>query len=146
MNEEGASAHPEIVRVKGTIHNPKAPLHYMKIKPVDHLIKISRGKVTLAQTRRALRLLEVGFDMYDPVLYVPRDDVLIELKPIADKTTFCPLKGHASYFTLGHSDADNGGYMAWTYSEPLDIAEILKGHIAFDASKIRVEEIGPESQ
>jgi len=146
MNQAEEIQHPEIVRVKGTIHNPKAPLHYMKIKPVDHLIKISRGNVILAQTRRALRMLEVGFDMYDPVLYVPQNDVLVELKPIADKTTFCPLKGHANYFTLENTDIDKDDYMAWAYSDPLDIAAILSDHIAFDSAQVRVEEIGSNSE
>ena len=56
------------------------------------------------------------------------------LEPVSGKSTHCPLKGDASYFTL------NGEEIAWTYDRPFEWSEQLRGHIAFYANKVAIEE------
>ena len=123
-----------------TIHNPAEPRHFMRIKPVKGRVRILFDDHVLAESNQALRLLEVGRDIYDPVFYLPMTDIQVELisRP---KQTFCPLKGHASYFDLVLEQGDvQAAEIAWSYQDSLDIAEPIKDKIAFDASQVIVEE------
>lgn len=135
-NEEAISM------VKDRIINPSEPRHYMRLKSAGSLVRIWKGGDLLAQTENAIRLLEVGRDLYDPILYVPLTDLKYALVPVAGKKTHCPLKGDASYFALSPADAENDAVIAWTYAEPFDFASELAGHVAFYGSKVRIEEIG----
>ena len=51
------------------------------------------------------------------------------LKP-NDKTTFCPWKGTANYYTLSVAGAENPD-AAWYYANPKDAAKEIAGQIAF---------------
>ena len=117
-----------------TIHNPAEPRHFMRIKPIAGRITIRRCEEVLATSDRALRLLEVGKDVYDPTIYLPHEDVNAALTQ-TDKSTHCPLKGDAVYF-----DAAGVTEIAWAYPDPLDIAPDLKGRVAFYASKVSITE------
>ncbi len=134
--------HPEITRVKGAIHNPDEARHYMKLKPVARTVRIKRGDLVLAETTCALRLLEVGFDLYDPVFYILVEDVIADLALVPEKSTHCPLKGDASYYATSAAEAKRGEFVGWAYSKPFDFASVLTGYVAFDASKVRIEELG----
>lgn len=62
--------------------------------------------------------------------YFPRDSVNdTYLKP-SDKTTFCPWKGTANYFSLSVDGAENTD-AAWYYAEPEKAASEIKGRVAF---------------
>ncbi len=37
---------------------------------------------------------------YEPVLYIPREDVDMEQLQRSDSTTYCPYKGDASYYDI----------------------------------------------
>ena len=135
------SAHPDITLVRDSIHNPNEPRHYMKLKPIAKRVRLSRGGTELASTDRALRMIEVGKDLYDPAIYVPLEDIRVDLAG-SDTHTVCPLKGEASYFSLPAS-GDTAGIkdIAWTYPAPYDFASVLKGYVSFYADKVTVEEI-----
>ena len=51
------------------------------------------------------------------------------LKP-SDKTTFCPWKGTANYYTLVVGDSENTD-AAWYYEKPKDAAKEIAGRVAF---------------
>jgi len=62
--------------------------------------------------------------------YFPKSALKSELFSPSDTTTFCPLKGHASYFTVtvdGQSNED----AAWSYLEPYEAASQIRDHVAF---------------
>jgi uncharacterized protein (DUF427 family) len=122
-----------------TIHNPGNDAHFMRIKPVAATVRVTRGGTVLAESAEALRVMETGSDVYDPVIYIPETDVGGALEAVSGKSTHCPLKGDASYFTL------SGEEIAWTYDHPLDRSAELKGHIAFYPDKVTIEEKGPEA-
>jgi len=134
--------HAEFTLVKDAIHNPAEPRHFMKLKPVNRAVRISCGDVVLAKSTRAVKLLEVGRDLYDPVIYLPVSDLVADLAPIEGKTTHCPLKGDAAYFAICEPAAAKGDYVAWAYPDPFDFAAVLSDLIAFDAAKVRIELIG----
>ena len=51
------------------------------------------------------------------------------LKP-SDKTTGCPWKGTANYYTLDVNGAENLD-AAWYYAKPKDAAKQIEGRVAF---------------
>lgn len=48
----------------------------------------------------------------------------------SDKTTYCPWKGTANYYSLHVNGADNPN-AAWYYAEPKDAASHIKDRVAF---------------
>lgn len=137
------TAHEQVTLAPETIHNPNDARHFMRIKPVQGRVRIYRAGRLLAESPRALRVLEVGYDFYDPVIYLPREDVVVNLAPV-DKRTRCPLKGEASYFDLPAADgAAEVAKIAWSYEDVFDYAVALKNRIAFDANQVVIEEHPP---
>lgn len=133
-------AHATITLATGTIHNPAEPRHYMRIKPAKSHVRVMQGGRTLAETDRALRVIEVSRDLYDPVLYIPRADVSEALEIVPDKTSHCPLKGDASYLAIAGEEP-----IAWTYDRAFDFAAELKDHVAFYADRVTLEERGSKA-
>ena len=64
-----------------------------------------------------------------PQVYVPRSDVREDLLEESAHTTHCPFKGDAAYWSVRVGDhlAQDA---VWSYPEPLEGAEWLKGHVA----------------
>lgn len=117
------------------IRNPANPAHMMVIREVPRRIRIYAGDRLLADSSSALRVIEFGKSVYDPVIYVPEAD----LEPIfetLDKSTHCPIKGDASYISLGEEE------IGWVYRNPIDFAQRLAGHYAFWPDKVSVLEGG----
>ena len=119
--------------VEGAMRNPDNLNHFMVAKPVERRVRVFLGDKMLAETSKALRLVEIGKAAYDPLLYIPMADVILPLEPM-DKTTHCPLKGDANYFSF------EGNEISWSYLEPFEFSKAIKGHHAFWPSKVRIEE------
>src|SRR4029077_3668859 len=67
-----------------------------RVEPVDRRVRIVLGGETIAESDRALRVLETASP---PTIYIPREDVredfLIDAEE--DVHTYCEWKGTASY-------------------------------------------------
>ncbi len=114
----------------------------MRIKPIQSRVRIRLGDTVLADTSKAVRLLEVGKDFYDPMIYIPPQDVAVALEPVADRTSHCPLKGEASYLSFaGWTPLHAKDYLAWSYADPFGFASELAGLIAFNPAHVATEEI-----
>jgi len=125
---------PEVTYAGGddVIRNPANPNHFMSIQPVGSLVEIFVVDELIASTSNAAWVLEVGRSMYPPRLYVPKEDVKQTLLK-TDKSTHCPLKGDASYFTY------LGKEIAWAYEDHLDFAQDLADLVAFIPDVTRIE-------
>ncbi|WP_346891832.1 DUF427 domain-containing protein [uncultured Roseibium sp.] len=115
------------------IRNPGNPDHLMVLKPVKRRVRIYAGDTLLADSTRALRVIEVGKSVYDPVVYIPGDDLVANFDRLA-KSTHCPLKGDASY--VAHNEEELG----WAYKNPIEPASAIKGFFAFWPHKTRLVE------
>jgi uncharacterized protein (DUF427 family) len=62
--------------------------------------------------------------------YFPRDAVDAAVLRDSDKRTWCPWKGHASYFTLEVGGERNDA-AAWYYADPKPKAEMIRDRVAF---------------
>ena len=81
---------------------------------------------TVVDSRHAKLLHEAGLL---PVLYFPADEVRTDLFRKSEKTSKCPWKGKASYWSIdveGHTAED----AVWEYREPNEDAPPIKGYFA----------------
>ena len=118
----------------------------MKLPGPDHPIDIAynpkRVQVLcqghlIADTRGALSLTEAT---YKPVAYIPREDVQMAVLARTDRSTHCPYKGDASYYTI-----DRDGVIAenavWSYEAPYPAMEAIRGMLAFYPNQVEIIEI-----
>ena len=107
----------------------KHPEHRITTRPAGVRVQVSvRGEV-IADTRDALELREAS---YPVVYYVPRKDVKMERLARTAHTTYCPFKGHASYFSLAGGPEN----AVWSYEQPYDEVSVIKDHLAFYPDKV----------
>ena len=62
--------------------------------------------------------------------YFPRDSIQAEFFTPTERTSVCPWKGTATYFTLEVNGETNEN-AAWTYPTPKDAAAQIRDHVAF---------------
>src|SRR5918998_4210944 len=87
-----------------------AGMHRITTRPSQVRVRVESGGDVLAESNRAVELHETGLPVR---YYLPRDDVRTDLLTPSDKTSHCPFKGDATYFSApGVKDA------FWVYEAP----------------------------
>jgi len=89
----------------------------------------------IADSANALVLREGD---YPPVVYFPREDVEMLVLRKTDKTSRCPYKGEASYYTI-YRDRQIIENAAWSYEDPIEGAELIRGRIAFYPEHVDIQ-------
>jgi uncharacterized protein (DUF427 family) len=120
---------------------PQLAAKPIKLPGPDHPISIERnssrvivsvaGRV-IADTREALTLYEAH---YPAVQYIPRKDVDMTLLARTERSTYCPYKGDASYFSIpvgGERSVD----AVWSYETPYAAVAGIKDHLAFYPDRV----------
>jgi uncharacterized protein (DUF427 family) len=86
---------------------------------------VELGGVVVADTRRALRVLETS---HPPVYYLPQEDFAEAALEPAEGSSWCEFKGTARYLdVVGGRRAPQA---AWTYPNPARGYEALAGRVA----------------
>ncbi|HWF72284.1 MAG TPA: DUF427 domain-containing protein [Solirubrobacteraceae bacterium] len=114
--------------------HPRDPYHRIDVLPSSRHVRILRKGNLLAESGRAIVLFETGLP---PRWYLPREDVVAELRP-SERETGCPYKGVATYFSVvvdGRVIED----VIWTYVEPRPEAMAIEGLLAFYDERVDVE-------
>ena len=103
-----------------------------RLEPSARHIRVIFGGVTLADTRRAMRVLETS---HPPVYYIPPADIRMEYLAPTRHATFCEWKGAASYYTVtvGERVEPNA---AWYYPRPTAPFAEIAGYVAFYPGKM----------
>ena len=112
--------------------------HKIKIRALSGTWAIRAAGAVIAETRSALELIE-GQSL--PVMYFPRDDIAMALLDYTQKTTHCPQKGDARYFSIitKNKPIEN---VAWSYETPAKEMLLIKQHLAFHPNeKITIEHL-----
>jgi uncharacterized protein (DUF427 family) len=109
------------------------------VAPCAHRVRIEAGGEVLADSTRALRVLETS---HPPTVYVPSADVRADLlAPSKARPSWCEFKGAARYL-----DATVAGRLivavGWTYPEPSPGYAALRDHIAFYPGRVDAAWIG----
>ena len=113
----------------------------IKIPGPDHPISIERdtervivsvaGRV-IADTREALTVCEAH---YPAVHYIPRKDVDMTLLARTDRTTYCPYKGDAAYFSIPRG-GERSINAVWSYEAPYAAVTPIKDYLAFYPDRV----------
>ncbi len=98
------------------------------LQPVAQRIIIRLGGALVAETGRALRVLETH---HAPTYYLPPEDIQATLRP-AQGSSFCEWKGVARYFDVSTGSA-TAPRAAWAYDHPTAEFAPLAGYVAFYA-------------
>lgn len=95
-------------------------------------IRILAGDKLIANTNDAIELREVGYPVRQ---YIPRKDIAMQYLQRSEKTTYCPFKGDASYYSIVLDDRtiENA---AWSYEQPFPAMADIRERIAFDAGLV----------
>lgn len=100
----------------------------------DHrLVTVYVEGVEIARTTQAIRVLETASP---PTFYLPRCGVQAEFLQRASGSSFCEWKGQATYWTIlvpGHPPRSK---VAWSYEQPFQQFEAIKGCLAFYPSLV----------
>jgi uncharacterized protein (DUF427 family) len=101
--------------------------HVLYFEDSPRRVRVVFGGETVADSRRVKLMHELG---HLPVYYFPEEDVRMDLLEATDRTTHCPFKGEASYWSLrvGEKVAENA---VWSYPEPIESAPPISGYLAF---------------
>lgn len=114
------------------------PDHPITITQNPRRVRVTAGDVVIAESTKALTLKEAK---YPAVQYVPRDDANMALLERTDRTTHCPYKGDASYYSI-KADGKTLDNAIWTYETPFPAMTEISGHLAFYPDKVKIEEVG----
>ncbi len=111
------------------------PDHPITITPSEKHVRILAGDIVIADTTHALTLQEAS---YPAVFYIPRTDAKLDLVSKTARTTHCPYKGDASYYSIHAGDKvlDNA---IWTYETPFPAMAEIKDYFAFYPDKVTIE-------
>lgn len=112
----------------------RSPEHQVNIVPGPRRVRVRFAGAVLADSADAVTVEESG---YPPVHYLPSEDVRMDLFQPSERTSYCPFKGRASYYSAMVADrvAVNA---AWTYATPYDEMARLEGRLAFYPDRVEV--------
>jgi len=105
---------------------------HIKIAPAAAAINITAKGTALGTSTAALEMKEGS---HPAVLYIPRADVDMELLVRTERSSTCPYKGKASYYSIRTKDGmlEN---VVWSYEDPLPDMRAIAGHLAFYTDKV----------
>lgn len=111
---------------------------HIKILNAEGTWTVRAGGAVLAETKNALELREGDLNA---VIYIPRDDIAMAFLDKTDKTTHCPDKGDANYYSVVTKSRTLEN-VAWSYENPTAAAAGIKGYLAFyNLPEVTVEQI-----
>lgn len=103
-----------------------------RAEPTRRRIRVVLGEVTLADTVRAIRVLETS---HPPTYYLPPDDIQMQYLTPSPRRTFCEFKGMAGYWTAKVGDLIRPD-CAWSYETPSPGYASIRGYLAFYPSRM----------
>ena len=107
---------------------PRPPL----VSPDARLVRVIHQGTLVAETQRALRILETASP---PTFYLPPEDVRRDLLVRAGGASLCEWKGSARYWSL-RIDGDEVQNVAWSYEQPFPEFAQIQSYIGFYPSKV----------
>lgn len=105
---------------------------HIKISPASSPVTVTAGGEKLGQSAGALELREGSSA---PVLYVPRTDIDMSRLEKTSRSSRCPWKGEASYYSIRTASGvlENA---VWSYETPINGVDAIAGHLAFYPDKV----------
>jgi uncharacterized protein (DUF427 family) len=110
------------------------PEHRITTQPARVRVQVRFDGELIADSANAIRMDEGS---YPPVYYVPRKDVKMDRFARTTHSTYCPFKGHASYYPV-RSGARSEENAVWSYEQPYDEVAGIKDYLAFYPNKVEI--------
>ena len=111
-----------------------------RLEPVPERIRAVVDGITIADSTRALRVLETAGP---PVYYITPDDIRMDLLRPSDHRSVCEWKGNATYWSLALNGREVPD-IAWSYPDPSPGYEAMRDHLAFYARALDEAWVGDE--
>lgn len=102
--------------------------HIITIQPMAKKVIIHWENIILGISNNVLKMYE---NNYDPVIYIPFEDISTTHLVQSDFTSYCPFKGDASYWNLVKNGRILKENIAWQYKNPIDDVREIKDHLCF---------------
>jgi uncharacterized protein (DUF427 family) len=104
----------------------------IRLEPNHRRLRAVVNGVAIADTIHSIYLFETG---HLPVYYLPKEDIRFDLLEKTDRSTHCPLKGDAEYWSIvvGQRRIENA---VWSYPSPIEGAPDLSAYAAFYWNKL----------
>ena len=109
------------------IVHPRSPYTRVDILNSSRHVEVAINGVTVADTTRPTLLFETGLRTR---FYLPLTDIRMELLVPSERTTQCPYKGTANYWSVA-IDGETFPDIVWTYRSPLPESQKIAGLAAF---------------
>ena len=122
--------------------HPRDPYHRVDILESSRHLEVRVNGEVVAETQRPKVLFETGLP---PRYYIPPEDVREDVLVGSEKTTRCPYKGTASYWSV-ETGSERAEDLVWYYPEPIPEAAKIKGHLAFFNEKVDLEVDGEKQE
>lgn len=113
------------------------PDHPITLEPAKRRWRAFFAGHVIADTNDALIVQEAN---YPPVVYFPREDVAMEYLSRTDRSTHCPYKGDAAYYTI-LMDGQFAENAVWTYEQPYGAVGAIGERLAFYTDQVEVYEV-----
>ena len=99
---------------------------------------VRAGGAVLGESTNAVELTEGD---YPPVIYFPREAIAMAFLEPSDRTSHCPWKGDARYFSIVTKSTTLKDAV-WSYEAPKEGVTAITGHLAFFPSDtVTVEKV-----
>jgi uncharacterized protein (DUF427 family) len=112
--------------------HPRDPHKRVDILASSRQVRVELDGVTVAESGQPRILFETGLP---PRYYLPVTSLRRDLLRPSDRSTQCPYKGTASYWSVDTSSATNGGRLhadvVWIYRAPLPESQKVAGLACF---------------
>jgi uncharacterized protein (DUF427 family) len=103
-----------------------------RLEPSSRLVRVVFAGQLLAESRRALRVLETS---HPPNYYIPPEDVALAFLAETASSSHCEWKGRARYYaaTVGRHRVED---VAWSYPRPTTTFAALAGYLSFYPGRV----------
>jgi uncharacterized protein (DUF427 family) len=112
--------------------------HPISIEANPSRVVVTVGGRVIADTSDALTLCEAS---YPALQYIPRRDVDMAALTRSERTTYCPYKGDASYYSIP-AGGDRSVNAVWTYEAPFEAMTQIKNYVAFYPDRVDEIKVG----
>ncbi|CAN5116534.1 DUF427 domain-containing protein [soil metagenome] len=110
------------------------PDHPIDLMQEGHRLRVQANGHVIADSTAVVTLREAD---YPPVSYFPREDVERAFLSQTAKSTHCPYKGDATYYSI-FIDGVLLENVAWSYEAPYPAMETIKNLLAFYSDKVDI--------
>jgi uncharacterized protein (DUF427 family) len=110
--------------------------HTVTTEPSGRRLRVTLDGEVIAESSRVLELHETGLPTR---FYIPVDDVREGVLQPSERTSHCPFKGDASYYSAragGSVHAD----VAWYYPDPIPAVAEIAGLVSFYPEKVELSD------